>query len=60
LAEIEFSVLLVMFATSLPRRVKVGVAAWETESNIKATKVNWRFTTKDVAGELGSYPSIED
>jgi hypothetical protein len=50
IAEIELSVLC---GQCLDQRIpdqetlKQVLAAWEAERNTKATKVNWRFTTKD-------------
>jgi len=64
IAEIELSVLSGQCLDQRipdPESLKSAVAAWETERNIKATKVNWRFTTKDARIKLKRlYPSIED
>ena len=41
--------------------LKQTLAAWEAERNVRATKVNWRFTTKDARIKLKRlYPCIED
>lgn len=64
IAEIELSVL---SGQCLDQRLpdqeslKQVLAAWEAERNAKATKVNWRFTTKDARIKLKRlYPSLED
>jgi hypothetical protein len=64
IAEIELSVLC---GQCLDQRIrdqetlKQILAAWEAERNTKATKVNWRFTTKDARIKLKRlYPSLED
>jgi len=63
MAEIELSVLT---RQCLDRRIPDAttlcqeVDAWETERNIKATKVNWRFTTQDARIKLKRlYPSFD-
>jgi len=63
MAEIKLSVLT---RQCLDRRIPDAttlcqeVDAWETERNIKATKVNWRFTTQDARIKLKRlYPSFD-
>lgn len=64
IAEIELSV---VSGQCLDQRIpdqeslKQALAAWEAERNARATKVNWRFTTKDARIKLKRlYPCIED
>jgi transposase len=63
MAEIEFSVLT---RQCLERRIpdaetlETEIAAWETDRNEHANKINWRFTTEDARIKLAQlYPSIE-
>ena len=64
IAEIELSVLT---GQCLDKRLgdeeslKLEVACWEEQRNIKGTQVNWRFTTEDARIKLKRlYPLIED